>query len=223
MLRIFPVFVILVFSFTSCIQDKEPLNLRATHVRVQERFASGDITSALHIIHSASREIQKHPETRCLEGKLFFLDNKEEQAHSLFTNLTDQYPEFTEARLWLIRCELSLGKYEQAKASLNRELRQNASDWRFLYQYALLGRLLGDTELEIGMLAAASRVLEDAGRVYVDQAVVWDGLALTSRAKRALEKASIITGENHPLAPIIAQIQKNKLASESEGKHDENK
>jgi hypothetical protein len=179
-------------------------------------------------------------QARFLEGKILFFQNRLEEAEQRFAGLCAQYPEYTEARLWNLRClVLSLersgvsgGKDIQAgpranpradlkkvQAALDRELSFNPSDWRVLYLYALLAGNAGDWEKKLSMGRQAETALSDSAKVYLDMALSWHSLGLEDRAALSLEKARIIAGENISLARLAAETAES--FDEAKGDNDE--
>jgi tetratricopeptide (TPR) repeat protein len=135
-------------------------------------------------------------------GKTLFFSGEEAGALELFSRLIKRRPEYTEARLWRIRCLVLTERYGEAAKLLDRELSFNPSDWRPLYLYALLAQKTGDYEKRLSMGRQAETVLGDSAKVYLDLALAWYALELKDRAAVYLEKAQTVSGSNIPLGRI---------------------
>jgi tetratricopeptide (TPR) repeat protein len=158
-------------------------------------------------------------QARLLEGKILFFLNRPEEAEKNFAGLCAKHPEYTEARIWNLRClVLSLGRpggknLKEIQGALDRELSFNPSDWRVLYLYALLAGNAGDWEKRLSMGRRAESVLSDSAKLYLDMALSWHSLGLEERAAGALEKARTVAGENTSLIHLAegtAEIILNK-------------
>jgi tetratricopeptide (TPR) repeat protein len=187
----------------------ESLYVAATEAYAQERYAE-----ALEYLRESRKLDRNFYQARLLEGKTLFFQNRTAEAGELFSKLAAKYPEYTEARLWNLRClvisassppgGLSSGNkgLEDARKALDRELSFNPTDWRVLYLYALLAGNTGDWEKRLSMGRRAEAALSDSARVYLDLAITWYSLGLEDRAKLFLEKARVVSGENISLARL---------------------
>jgi tetratricopeptide (TPR) repeat protein len=188
----------------------------------QERFAE-----ALDHTEESLRIDPDFYQARLLEGKILFFQNRREEAGKKFAGLCAKYPEYTEARLWNLRClVLSLEgggsgrkKLKEVQTALDRELSYNPSDWRVLYLYALLAGNTGDWEKRLSMGRRAETALSDSAKLYLDMALSWHSLGLEDRAVLSLEKARIIAGGNISLARLAGETA--ELFGEQKGVYDE--
>jgi tetratricopeptide (TPR) repeat protein len=151
-------------------------------------------------------------QARLLKGKILFFLDRPEGAEGIFAGLCTEYPEYTEARLWYLRClvlspEKAAGRAEKVRAALDRELSFNPSDWRVLYLYALLAGNTGDWEKRLSMGRRAEQALTESAKVYLDAALSWHSLGLKDRAAAALEKARIVSGRNISLTRLIGRTE----------------
>jgi tetratricopeptide (TPR) repeat protein len=193
----------------------------------RERFAE-----ALDYAEESLRIDPGFYQARLLEGKILFFQNRLEEAEKRFASLCAEHPEYTEARIWNLRClVLSLegpggsgGRdrkrdLKEIQAALDRELSFNPSDWRVLYLYALLAGNAGDWEKRLSMGRRAETALSDSAKVYLDMALSWHSLGLEDRAALSLEKARIIAGENISLARLAGAAA--ELFDKPKGAYDE--
>jgi tetratricopeptide (TPR) repeat protein len=172
--------------------------LAAAEAYAEERFGEA--------LEYAGESLKIDPDfyqARLLEGKILFFQDRPEKAAELFAALSAKHPEYTEARLWNLRCMVLSGKDpEEVQAALDRELSFNPSDWRVLYLYALLAGGRGDWEKRLSMGRRAESALSDSAKVYLDMALSWHSLGLKDRAALALEKARIVSGGNISLTRL---------------------
>jgi tetratricopeptide (TPR) repeat protein len=172
--------------------------LAAAEAYAEERFGE-----ALEYVRESLKIDPDFYQARLLEGKIFFFQNRLEKATELFAGLCAKHPEYTEARLWNLRCLVLSGKDpREIQEVLDRELSFNPSDWRVLYLYALLAGNNGDWEKRLSMGRRAEQALSDSAKVYLDMALSWHSLGLKDRAVLALEKARIVSGGNMSLARL---------------------
>ncbi|HHU37621.1 MAG TPA: tetratricopeptide repeat protein [Treponema sp.] len=192
---------------TSCTRISRE-ETESAYVRAVEEYASGNLDRSMDSVEQICELDPKFLPSRFLLGKLRYFHGDTETALELFYKLVKDCPEYTEARLWRIRCLISLGEYDKAERILLEELAINSSDWRFYYQYAQLAEALNNFETQIGMLARAEAYLEESARVYLDQAGIWYGLDLENRSNMSLEKASVVSGKTGELGRAILHLKK---------------
>jgi tetratricopeptide (TPR) repeat protein len=167
-----------------------------------EAYGAENYPEALVLARRALKADRRFYQAEFLLGKILFFSGEEAEARKLFSALAKRRPEYTEARLWRIRCLVLGEQYAEAVVLLDKELSLNASDWRVLYLYALLAQKTGDYEKRLSMGRQAETVLSDGAKVYLDMAVTWHALGFKDRAEEYLEKARIISGSNTPLRRI---------------------
>jgi tetratricopeptide (TPR) repeat protein len=188
------------------------LQAEGVYVRAAEAYAQEHYTEALEYARESLRINSNFHQARFLEGKILFFQNRLEEARKIFTALGVKYPEYTEARIWMLRClVLSIPekdtpahekRVKEAQAALEKELVFNSTDWRVLYLYALLAGNTGDWEKRLAMGRRAETALSDSSKVYLDMALTWHSLGLEDRAGHSLEKARIVSRNNISLARL---------------------
>jgi tetratricopeptide (TPR) repeat protein len=194
----------LVFSCVRNEGEAERAYLAAT-----EAYGGENYEEALVQIRRALKADRAFYQAELLLGKTLFFAGEEAEALEVFSRLVKRRPEYTEARLWRIRCLVLAGRSEEAAELLDRELSFNSSDWRPLYLYALLAQKTGDYEKRLSMGRRAEMTLSDSAKVYLDLAVAWYSLELKDRAASYLEKARTISGSNIPLGRIEETLKQS--------------
>jgi tetratricopeptide (TPR) repeat protein len=172
------------------------------YLAAAEAYGEENYQEALAQVRRALKEDRGFYQAEFLLGKTLFFAGEEMEALEVFSRLVKRRPEYTEARLWRIRCLVLEGRYGEAANLLDRELSFNASDWRPLYLYALLAQKTGDYEKRLSMGRRAEMALSDSAKVYLDLAVAWYALELKDRAALYLKKAQTVSGSNIPLGRI---------------------
>jgi len=127
-----------------------------------------------------------------LEAKICFFTGDFLQGQKMLSVLTKNHPEFTEARLWEIRCCLMCEDLERAEELLKKEIVINPTDWRGFYLYSLLFQKKGSLDEELVMLKNAEISLEDSAKVYASMAKVWGVLGMQGREESYFKKAMLI-------------------------------
>jgi tetratricopeptide (TPR) repeat protein len=190
----------------SCASRKNGEAERA-YLSATEAYGGGNYQETLVQARRALKADRGFYQAEFLLGKALFFAGEETEALAVFSRLVKRLPEYTEARLWRIRCLVLEGRYGEAADLLDRELSFNFSDWRPLYLYALLAQKTGDYEKRLSMGRQAEMALTDSAKVYLDLAVAWYALELNDRAAAYLEKAQTVSGSNVPLGRIKETLQ----------------
>jgi tetratricopeptide (TPR) repeat protein len=196
----------------ACNPDGNRLAPEGAYVAATEAYAQERYTEALEYVRESLRINPGFHQARFLEGKILFFQNRLDEAQKTFSALTVKYPEYTEARIWTLRCMVlsipgnDMPEHEkrviEARTSLEKELTFNSTDWRVFYLYALLAGKAGDWEKRLSMGRRAETALSDSSKVYLDMAFTWHSLGLEDRAGRSLEKARVVSGTNISLAQM---------------------
>jgi tetratricopeptide (TPR) repeat protein len=201
------ILIVCLVAFTAC----APKAGRAAgaYVAAAEAYAQERYAEALEYVRESLRLDSHFYQARLLEGKILFFQDRGEEAAQVFAKLGARHPEYTEARIWNLRCMVlsvtSLTK-EDTQGALDRELSFNPNDWRVLYLYALFAGNTGDYEKRLAMGRRAETALSDSAKVYLDMALTWRSLELEDRAEAYFEKARIVSGGNG-IARQILELQ----------------
>jgi tetratricopeptide (TPR) repeat protein len=187
--------------FTAC--DPKAEKAVGAYVAAAEAYGQERYGEALEYARESLRLDSHFYQARLLEGKILFFQDRREEAARVFANLIARHPEYTEARIWNLRCLVlsvtPFGKNQEeakkeAQGALDRELSFNPNDWRVLYLYVLFAGNTGDYEKRLAMGRRAETVLSDSAKVYLDMALTWRSLELEDRAEAYFEKARIVGG-----------------------------
>jgi tetratricopeptide (TPR) repeat protein len=208
------------FLFTACNRGGTgfPVSIKegaeGAYIAAIEAYAQEFYTEALEYVRESLRRDSRFYQARLLEGKILFFQNKMAEAQGIFSGLCTKYPEYTEARIWNLRCLVLFcsqsGKegpapeknLRDARRALDREISFNPSDWRVLYLYTLLAGNSGDWEQKLSMGRRAEAALSDSVKLYLDMALDWHSLGLEDRAALYIDKARILSGGNTSLSRL---------------------
>ena len=154
---------------------------RASEVQeINQQFRKGDLTGALE---RADRYLAKNPkdaQARFLKGLILADQGKTNDAITVFTSLTEDYPELPEPYNNLAVLYASQGKYEAAKNALEQAIRTHPS-------YATAHENLGDIYAKMASIA-------------YDKALALDSKNTAAQTKLALIK-DIMGGQPRKTAP----------------------
>ena len=150
---------------------------------INQQFRKGDLTGALE---NADRYLAKNPkdaQARFLKGLILADQGKTNDAITVFTGLTEDYPELPEPYNNLAVLYASQSKYEAAKNALEMAIRTHPS-------YATAHENLGDIYAKMASLA-------------YDKALALDSKNATAQTKLALIQDMI---QGQPRKPAAAKI-----------------
>jgi len=188
--------LVLGFSFASCNLKAKRIEAEKAYIAAVDAYGAEKYDNSLEQVRRAIKLDRNFYQASFLEGKILFFSEKQPEAEKIFSKLTSKYPEFTEARIWHIRCLILKGDFETAQKMLDKELSFNQTDWRIFNLYSLLAQHKDNYEERIAMNRRAENILSGSARVYIDLAITWHTLGLDDRAKVYLEKAQHVTGAN---------------------------
>ncbi len=158
-----------------------------------ESYAEHDLNSAYVFVKQAEKVDSSFYQAKFLEAKVLFMQEKFEEAAKICKILTKKYPEYTDSRLFLIRCYIFLDRLIDAEKLLEQELSFNSTDWRLFYLYSLLYGKQNKLDEQLLMLNRAELALSDTKKIYDNLARVWDIIGLKDRSINYKVKSRILS------------------------------
>lgn len=183
-----------VLLFTSCKNKKE--SLETLYLSALDSYSAREFDKALFYLRGANEIDKNNAQVNFLNAKILFFQQDYNNCKILLDKVIKKNPEFTEARIWRIRCEIVNKDYETAKKELDNELKWNMTDWRIFYLYSLLSKDMDKLDDQLVMLKNAELSLQDASKVYASYAMTWNLLGIETKEKEYKQKAQIIGGFN---------------------------
>jgi tetratricopeptide (TPR) repeat protein len=194
--------------FSGCGGERRPkAEAERAYIAATDAYGAEKYEEALTLVKQALSRDRKFYQAEFLKGKILFFAGGEGEADTIFAPLVSRYPEYTEARIWHIRCLILGGDFEKGRSLIERELSFNSSDWRIYYLYSLLAQKTGDYEKRLSMNRHAETALTDSAKVYMDMALAWQALGLEERAGDYLEKARHVSGANISLQKFMEEFK----------------
>jgi hypothetical protein len=150
---------------------------------INQQFRKGDLTGALDRTNRYLAKNPKDAQARFLKGLILADQGKTNDAITVFTGLTEDYPELPEPYNNLAVLYASQSKYEAAKNALEMAIRTHPS-------YATAHENLGDIYAKMASIA-------------YDKALALDSKNATAQTKLALIKDMM--GDSQPRKPVAAK------------------
>lgn len=179
--------------FVSC---KNNATAEKFYLSAVDSYAEHDFENALVFLKQAKKQNSSLYQVQYLEGKILFFQNKYEDAAKIFEKLVKKYPQYTDSRLFLIRCNIFLGNLSEAEKNLNQELSFNSTDWRIFYLYSMLYGKQNQLDKQLMMLNRTELAIKDTKKVYDNLAFLWDELGVRDKAVNYKVKSNILIKED---------------------------
>lgn len=179
--------------FVSC---KNNATAEKFYLSAVDSYAEHDFENALVFLKQAKKQDSSLYQAQYLEGKILFFQNKYEDAAKIFEKLVKKYPQYTDSRLFLIRCNIFLGNLSEAEKKLNQELSFNSTDWRIFYLYSMLYGKQNQLDKQLMMLNRTELAIKDTKKVYDNLAFLWDELGVRDKAVNYKVKSNILIEED---------------------------
>ena len=179
--------------FVSC---KNNATAEKFYLSAVDSYAEHDFENALVFLKQAKKQDSSLYQAQYLEGKILFFQNKYEDAVKIFEKLVKKYPQYTDSRLFLIRCNIFLGNLSEAEKKLNQELSFNSTDWRIFYLYSMLYGKQNQLDKQLMMLNRTELAIKDTKKVYDNLAFLWDELGVRDKAVNYKVKSNILIKED---------------------------
>lgn len=180
----------LLLSLTSC--KKEDDSWYKLYLSAVDAYSVHDFDSALFYLSGAAKAKKNDLQINFLLSKILFFQEDYEKCNLILTQLIKKHPDFTEGKIWKIRCDILLENYDLAKKELDDELIINMTDWRVFYLYSLLSKNQEKFDDQLVMLKNAELSLQDAAKVYAASAMTWGMLGMESKEADYILKAKVI-------------------------------
>ena len=181
---------LLLFCFVSCKSNYE--DSKKLYYAALEEYSKKNLSEALSLLSMAKKVGKNTAQIDFLSAKIYFFQNNYDKCNKVLTNTIKHNPDFTEARIWKIRCDIVSENYETAREELSKELSRNMTDWRVFYLYSLLAQKTGKIDEQLIMLNNAEMSLQDASKVFSSAAMTWSLLGMEEKEAMYLEKAKIL-------------------------------
>lgn len=179
--------------FVSC---KNNATAEKFYLSAVDSYAEHDFENALVFLKQAKKQDSSLYQVQYLEGKILFFQNKYEDSAKIFEKLVKKYPQYTDSRLFLIRCNIFLGNLSEAEKKLNQELSFNSTDWRIFYLYSMLYGKQNQLDKQLMMLNRTELAIKDTKKVYDNLAFLWDELGVRDKAVNYKVKSNILIKED---------------------------
>lgn len=179
--------------FVSC---KNNATAEKFYLSAVDSYAEHDFENALVFLKQAKKQDSSLYQAQYFEGKILFFQNKYEDAAKIFEKLVKKYPQYTDSRLFLIRCNIFLGNLSEAEKNLNQELSFNSTDWRIFYLYSMLYGKQNQLDKQLMMLNRTELAIKDTKKVYDNLAFLWDELGVRDKAVNYKVKSNILIKED---------------------------
>lgn len=156
---------------------------------VTKLMRSGQYAQALSKADASLRKNPRNPEMRFLKGVILTEQNKSAEAITIFTKLTEDYPDLPEPYNNLAVLYASTGEYDKARKALDSAIRTNPS-------YATAYENLGDVHAKL------------ASQAY-DKALQIDSRNSGAKSKLTLVRSLVgnVNGTTVAQAPVAAKPQ----------------
>lgn len=195
MKKSFIIFLSVILFFTvSCKKNND--DTTKLYLSALDAYSSKNLDEALAIINLAKQSGKTSPQIDFLKAKIYFFQNNYEECSQLLDKILKKNKDFTEARIWKIRCDIVSGKYELAEEELEKEISLNMTDWRIFYLYSLLSQKNEKIDEQLIMLNNAEICLQDAAKVFNSAAMTWGLLGMDEKEKLYLQKAKVLENSN---------------------------
>lgn len=185
----------ILFSFLLFHSCKNAGNAEKLYLSAVQSYADHDFKSAYSFTKQAEKIDSSFYQASFLEAKILFMQEKFDESAKICNRLCRKYPEYTDSRLFLIRCNIFLEKFDVAEKALEKELSFNSSDWRLFYLYSLLYGKQNKTDKQLLMLNRAELALSDTKKVYDNLSRLWDDIGVNERAVNYKVKSRILMNE----------------------------
>ncbi|MDR0443080.1 MAG: hypothetical protein LBH44_06720 [Treponema sp.] len=196
------VLMLFAIQLTVCKEKITSGESEKVYIAAVEAYSEQDYSAAMRYIDTALALDRNFFQAMFLKGRILFFTGRMADAEKLFNGLIKKHPEYTEARIWHIRCLILNEKYGEAEKIIERELSFNTTDWRVYYLYALLGQKTENHVMRISMNRKAETALVDSAKVYLDLALTYQTFGEINTAIGYLDKASIVTEQNIGLSQL---------------------
>lgn len=178
-----------------------------------DAYSQQDFLRTVELCMAAVAQDTDLIQARLLEAKARFFLDEVTAAENILSKLVARHPEFTDARLWLMRLLILQGQRERAADLVRRELELNETDWRVHYLGGLLHSQNQDYSSQLSSLQQAQRALADGAKVYLDLTRLWLLMGMKEYAQQQLDRARLLApaqGEMQVLVDTMETLVRNQ-------------
>lgn len=188
MKKIIPLLAV-IFFITACGNTD---NAKAFYLDAVKEYKNQNFEKALILTEKAIYQKRNFYQAEFLKAKILFFTKDYQGAEIIFKRLTKKKYENYDFKLWLLRCLIFNGKFEEADIYLTKLIQANTEDWRLYYYKAQIAKHENNFEKYFSNLNTADSFLKDSSTVYLDLGLIWHEFGMSEKSSLYYSKAQIL-------------------------------
>ncbi len=169
--------------------------LRGEYAEAIQKLGAGD---------SASRESHQ---ALLLLAKCHFMIGEPDKAEQILVSLTERIPGYADARIWLVRSYLALGRLDDSGRELERALEFNGDDPRLLQLMAELSEARGKGRDAIDFYSRAASFGDELARVELSLSLIYNRFGQGERALFHLGRSRAFLSPESVLSRPLSELE----------------
>lgn len=209
-----PVFLAVVVS---CVPGMTAQQVEA-YTNAKKLYLSGDLAKALEAVSAENFTTKRGHQALLLKAKILFLQGDTDTPAKILSDLVDEHPEYTEARIWLARTLLARGDPTAAESALTRAMEFNPDDPRILSLMGNVREILKDYRQATEYYSCAALYADDLARTEISLAQIYYRFGQRDQALAHIRRAQTLVSDNSVLRRPLKEAEK-RMSGESSNEH----
>lgn len=191
----------------SCRHDAIPEEELASYVSAKGLYLSGDYAGALKLLSGEKSSAKGGHRTLLLRARCHFMRGEPGEARKILADLTGRMPEHAEARIWLIRSSLALGRLDDAERELEEALEFNGEDPRLLQLMGEVSDARGNGRNAMDYYSRAASFCDELARVELSLSLIYGRYGQRERALFHLGRSRAFLSPESVLSRPLSELE----------------
>ncbi|MBI9108591.1 MAG: tetratricopeptide repeat protein [Spirochaetales bacterium] len=184
------------------------------YFRAVSAYEAGNLELAVRLTETLSKGTPSFFQARLLLAKALFFSDRWDEAAGILSRLLDDFENYTEAEIWLMRTSIQQGDLQAAGFRGENMLSRAPGDPRVLGMLARIAETENDYQRAIEYYSRAILFEEELAVNRIELAKIYSSLLNHDEAFKHLEKSLVLLSDDSPLRPGIISLLKNYKGGE---------
>lgn len=179
----------------------------AAYAQAKRHYLQGDYEGAIASLEAERFTYGRGHQALLLRAKAEFLLGRAERAEPILVRLVKRYPRYPEATLWLSRTLVAEGKIDQAETTVERAMRWDPDDPRFLAVMADVQERKKDYQKAFEYRIRAVDFADETGKEELELAELYWRFTQNDKALERIARARAMISDRSALARPLEELE----------------
>jgi tetratricopeptide (TPR) repeat protein len=202
------VLLLTVFGFLLACQPPGPTEAELqVFAEAKGAYVAGDWSRSAGLLSESRWD--HFPQAKLLLGRSVFLEDRYEESLSIFQELHNSLPSYTEAGVWLARNHLAQENFDSAEAVILEQLDWSPEDPRLYNLLASIYESQGELDKALRAWEQVFRQESELAKANIALSQAYFRFGIEDRAQEYLDRAASLLDTENPLYALLLRAKEN--------------